>query len=246
MIPVIARLSLIILLAGAPTVLVAAEFSPAQRAEMVEILREALRKDPSILRQAIEALQADEGRAQEEASRAALAAERSSLVDPADQVAGNPKGDVTIVEFFDVRCGYCRRMEPAMTELLRQDRNVRLIYKDLPILGPASVLGAKALIAAQAQNGYEKLRDALMKSNAEPTRDNLRAEAQRLGLDGDKILRDMDSPAVQARITANLALAQRLAIRGTPAMIIGDTVIPGAVDLAELQKTVALARSAVR
>ena len=246
MIPVIARLSLIILLAGAPTVLVAAEFSPAQRAEMVEILREALRKDPSILRQAIEALQADEGRAQEEASRAALAAERSSLVDPADQVAGNPKGDVTIVEFFDVRCGYCRRMEPAMTELLRQDRNVRLIYKDLPILGPASVLGAKALIAAQAQNGYEKLRDALMKSNAEPTRDNLRAEAQRLGLDGDKILRDMDSPAVQARITANLALAQRLAIRGTPAMIIGDTVIPGAVDLAELQKTVALVRSAVR
>ena len=246
MIRLFARLSLISLFAGAPTLLAAAEFSPAQRAEIIAILREALHKDPSILRQAIEALQADEGRAQEESGRAALAAERSRLIDPADQVAGNPKGDVTIVEFFDVRCGYCRRMEPAMTELLRQDRNVRLIYKDLPILGPASVLGAKALIAAQAQNGYEKLRDALMKSNAEPTRDNLRAEAQRLGLDGDKILRDMDSPAVQARITANLALAQRLAIRGTPAMIIGDTVIPGAVDLAELQKTVALARSAVR
>lgn len=245
-----ARLTLVSLLvsplAGAPTLLAAAEFSPAQRAEIIAILREALRKDPSILRQAIEALQADEGRAQEESGRAALAAERSRLIDPADQVAGNPKGDVTIVEFFDVRCGYCKRLEPTMAELLRQDKNIRLIYKDLPILGPASMLGAKALIAAQGQNGYEKLRDALMRSNAEPTRENLRAEAQRLGMDGDKILRDMDSPAVQARITANLALAQRLAIRGTPAMIIGDTIIPGAVDLAELQKAVATARAAPR
>jgi len=224
----------------------AAEFTPAQRAEIVEILREALRKDPSILRQAVEALQADEGRQQEEAARTALAAERSRLVDPADPVGGNPKGDVTIVNFFDVRCGYCRRLEPTIADLLRQDRNVRVVFKDLPILGPASMLGAKALLAAQAQGGYEKLRDALMKSTAEPTRDSLRAEAQRLGMDGEKLLRDMDSPGVQARITANLALAQRLGIRGTPAMVIGDTLIPGAVGLAELREAVATARKATR
>lgn len=219
-----------------------AEFSPAQRAEILEILRDALRKDPSILRQAIEALQADETRTQEEAARTALAAERAKLIDPADPVGGNANGDVTIVEFFDIRCGYCRRMEPVMTDLLRQDRNIRRVYKDLPILGPASVLGAKALLAAQSQGGYEKLRDILMKTTAEPTRESLRAEAQKLGLDGEKLLRDMESPAVQARINANLAQAQRLGIRGTPAMIIGDALIPGAVDLAEMRKSVAAAR----
>ncbi len=224
----------------------AAEFTPAQRAEMIEILREALRTDPTILRQAIDALQADEGRAQAEATRAALAAERARLVDPADAIGGNPKGDVTIVEFFDIRCSYCRRLEPVMAELLRQDRNVRLVYKDLPILGPASTLGAKALIAAQGQGAYEKLRDALMKVGPEPTRESIRAEAQRLGLDGEKLLRDMESPAVQARITVNLALAQRLNIRGTPAMIIGDTLIPGAVELADLRQAVAAARKAAK
>ena len=230
------------LLALAPFTALAAEFTPAQRAEIVEILREALRKDPSILREAVAAIQADEARNQEDAARAALVAERPQLVDPNDPVSGNPKGDVTIVEYFDVRCGYCRKLEPTMAELLRQDRNVRLVYKDLPILGPGSTLGAKALLAAQVQGGYEKLRAVLMSSAPEPTRDNIRAEAVKLGLDADKLLRDMDSPSVAARIAANLAQSNRLGIRGTPAMVIGDVMIPGAIDIAELREAVAAAR----
>jgi len=238
------RLFLLLPLAAAPAL--AAEFTPAQRAEIVEILREALRKDPSILRQAVEAMQADEARSQEEAARAALTAERARLIDPADPVGGNPKGDVTIVEYFDVRCGYCRRLQPTMAELLKSDRNVRLVFKDLPILGPGSVVGAKALLASQSQGGYEKLRDVLMKSAAEPTRETIRADAQKLGLDAERLLKDMESPAIQARINANLAQAQRLGIRGTPAMVIGDTLIPGAVDISELRQAVAQARSATR
>ena len=118
----------------------------------MQILRDALKQDPSILRDAVTAMQDDEGDRQ----RAALAAAKDSLIDPADPVGGNPKGDVTIVEFFDTRCPYCRKLEPTMADLLARDHGVRLVYKDLPILGPASVLGSKALLAAQKQGGYEK------------------------------------------------------------------------------------------
>ena len=152
----------------------------------------------------------------------------------------------SVVEFFDVRCGYCRKLQPAMAELLRSDPNVRLVLKDLPILGPASVLGSKALIAAQSQGGYAKLRDLLMTQAAPPTVESIRADAQRLGLDADRLLREMDSPAVAKRIEANLALAARLGIQGTPAMVVGDVLIPGAVDVAELQQSVQQARATRR
>ena len=141
------------------------EFTPAQRAEIVQILRDALKRDPSILRDAIAALQADEGDQQ----RAKIAALGNKLISPADPVAGNPQGDVTIVEFFDTRCPYCRKLEPAMAELLARDHGVRLVYKDLPILGPASLLGSKALLAAQMQGGYEKLRSAIMSAPPQTT-----------------------------------------------------------------------------
>ncbi len=224
----------------------AAEFSAAQRAEVIAILRDALRSDPSILRDAIEAMRSDEARQQAEAARNAISAARSELIGAADHVVGNPRGDVTVVEFFDVRCGYCRKLQPAMAELLRRDPNVRLVLKDLPILGPPSVLGARALLAAQSQNGYEKLREALMTQAGTPTRESIRGEAQRLGLDADRLLREMDSATVSARIEANLALAARLGIQGTPAMVIGDVLIPGAVDVAELQQAVQQARVARR
>ena len=126
----------------------AGEFTPSQRAEIVQIVRDALKQDPSILRDAVTALQAEDGDRQQASSRAAIAAAGDKLVDAADPTGGNPKGDVTIVEFFDTRCPYCRKLEPAMADLLARDHGVRLVYKDLPILGPASVLGSKALLAA--------------------------------------------------------------------------------------------------
>jgi protein-disulfide isomerase len=218
----------------------AAEFTPAQRAEIVQILRDALKQDPSILRDAVAAMQADEGDHQ----RAALAAVKDTLVDPADPVGGNPKGDVTIVEFFDTRCPYCRKLEPTMADLLSRDHGVRLVYKDLPILGPASVLGSKALLAAQKQGGYEKLRAAIMAAPPQTTEAIIQEAAQRLGLDWKRLRHDMDDPAIQARIDTNLKLARSVGIEGTPALVIGGDLIPGAVDLAELRKAVTTARGA--
>jgi protein-disulfide isomerase len=220
----------------------AAEFTPAQRAEIVQILRDALKQDPSILRDAVVALQADEGEKTQEATRAAIADSRNQLVTPADPVAGDPHGDVTIVEFFDTRCPYCRRLEPVMERFLTQDRKVRLVYKDLPILGPASVLGTKALLAAQKQDAYGKMRDAVMKLPPDTTLAQIESAARALGLNWPRMAKDMDDPAVQARIDANLKLAHDLGIQGTPALVIGNDLVPGAVDLPELQKAVAEAR----
>ena len=126
-----------------------------------------------------------------------------------------------------------------MAALLKQDPQVRLIYKDLPVLGPASVLGSKALLAAQRQGAYEKLRDALMHTDIPITSDSLRAHAERAGLDWARLSQDMDSPEIDARIKANLRLASTLGIQGTPAIIVGDTLVPGALDLAQLQRLVA-------
>jgi protein-disulfide isomerase len=220
----------------------AAEFTPQQRAEIVATVRDALKQDPSILRDAIVALQADEGERTQQASRVAISQSRSQLVTPADPVVGDPQGDVTIVEFFDTRCPYCRKLEPVMDNLLGKDRKVRLVYKDLPILGPASVLGTKALLAAQKQDAYAKMREAVMKLPPDTTIAQIETSARALGLDWQRMARDMESPAVQARIDANLKLAHELGIQGTPALVIGDDLIPGALELPELQKAVADAR----
>jgi protein-disulfide isomerase len=212
-------------------------FTPAQRAEIVQILRDALIQDPSILHDAFQTMrQAD--------TRSVIEAHRAALVTPADPVAGNANGTVTIVEFYDTRCPYCREIEPTMARLLAQDRSVRLVYKDLPVLGPASVLAAHALLAAQQQDGYEKLRSALMQSPPNYTREGVLALARKIGLDADRLARDMDARAIAARLDANLALAAALGIDGTPALVIGDILVPGAIGFAELERDIATARAA--
>ena len=217
-------------------------FTPAQQAEIVQIVRDALKHDPSILRGAIETLQADEGHQHETATRAAIAASRDELATAADPVGGNPAGEVTIVEFFDPRCPFCRRIEPTMAQLLGHDRSVRLVYKDLPILGPSSLLGSKALLAAQRQGGYEKLRTAMMAGTADITKETIRKDAQLTGLDWPRLEKDMEDPSISMQLEKNVQLAHKLGIEGTPAFVVGETLIPGAVELPELQKAVEAAR----
>jgi protein-disulfide isomerase len=217
----------------------AQSFTDAQRAEIVDIIREALRRDPTILREAFSAIQAAEERDRAEAQRSGIVAQRAALFDtPGDPVRGNPRGDVTIVEFFDVRCPYCKRLHGEMTEVLRRDRNLRIVMKDLPILGPQSVVGARALLAAQRQGKYADFYDALMRLRGEPTDDAIRAEAQRIGLDAARLFRDMQDPAIQRRLDANIALARTLQIEGTPALVIGDTLIPGALPASQIERLV--------
>jgi len=218
-------------------------FSPMQRLEIIAIIREALRTDPSLLRDAIAALQEDEESRKQALARGALAELGPELArNPADQVVGNPNGDVTVVEFYDARCPYCRRMLPVVADLLKKDPNVRFVYKDFPILGPASTLAARALMASQKQGGYVKLHNVLMTGAPAADMEGMRAAAGRAGLDWDRLQRDMMDPDIQARIAANLALGRKLDIQGTPAYVVGNQILPGAVDIADLQAAVAAAR----
>jgi protein-disulfide isomerase len=225
----------------------AQSFNEAQREEIIGILREALRRDPSILRDAFAAIQAAEERERAEAQRAGLAQHRAALFATAgDPIRGNPRGDVSIVEFFDVRCSFCKRLHDDMEELVRRDRGVRVVLKDIPILGPQSVVAARALLAAQRQGKYAELHDALMRNRGEPTDAAIRAEAQRAGLDVPRLLREMDDPAIQRRLEANLALMRALQIDGTPAIVVGETLITGALPLAQLERLVAEERQRAR
>jgi protein-disulfide isomerase len=218
-------------------------FTPEQRGEILGILRQALREDPSILREALAALESAERQEQIEARRSAIAAQADALFrDSADPVRGNPQGAVTLVEFFDARCGYCKQMHPTVEQLLRRQPDVRLVLKDLPILGPNSVLSSRALLAAQRHGKYNELHDALLKLREEPTEPVLRREAERLGLDWARLRREMDDPAIARRLEGNMRLAGALRIEGTPALVIGEQLVPGAVDLATLERLVAEAR----
>lgn len=220
----------------------AGPFTPQQRAAIVDIVRQALQTDPSILRDAVGAMQADDGARQAAAVHTAIGRAHAALTaTAADPVGGNPHGAVTVVEFFDVRCPYCRRMLPVVAELLRRNPDLRLVYKDIPVLGPASVLGTRAEFAAQMQGGYLRMHDALMAGTANIDMAVIEAAAQASGLDWQRLRRDMNAAAVSARIDANLKLAQSLDVQGTPAYVIGGQMIPGAVPLAELQAAVAAA-----
>ncbi len=207
-------------------------FTAAQRAEIVQVVRDALRQDPSILRDALRAVRTDDLRRQV-----------AGLVDPADPVAGNPKGDVTVVEFFDTRCPYCRGLEPSMAALLAQDRGVRLVYKDMPILGPPSMLGARALLAAQRQDGYARLRAAIMAPGFNPTEASLEDAARGVSLDWPRLKQDMNDPTITRRLAVNLSQARALGVEGTPALVIGGELVPGAVELPVLRAAVGQART---
>ncbi|MFL1463887.1 DsbA family protein [Roseococcus sp. DSY-14] len=235
------------LLAALPAALAlpawAQNLTPQQREEVLRLLRDALREDPSILRDALGALEAAQEREREAATAAALARLRPALFeDPELPIKGNPQGRVALAEFFDARCGFCKQLHPVMEQLLASERDVRVVMLDLPILGPNSVLAARATLAAHRQNRHAALQDALLRLREEPTEPVIRREAERLRLDWPRLRRDMDDPAVARRIARNLEIAQALGIQGTPALVAGDTLVPGAVDLPTLQALVARLR----
>jgi len=218
-------------------------FTPAQRAEIVNIVRGALKTDPSILRDAVTALQAEDSAHEAEEAKSMIASRQKELINHfGDPEAGNPHGDVTVVEFYDPRCPYCRKMLPGIDALLQKDHGIRLVYKDIPVLGAPSVLESRAIVAAQKQSAYLKMQGALMKDSSQPSEASIRATAQSLGLDANKLLADMNSAETTQKIRDNLTLMHDLKLQGTPAFVVGSQLIPGMVDAGQLEDAVADAR----
>ena len=213
----------------------------AQRTQVVQIVRDAMKNDPSILREAILALQADNARVEAVATRASIEKRHNAVFDPRDPSTGNARGGVVIAEFFDPACPYCRELAPQMTRFLAKYGDVRLDYKDLPILGPGSELGSRALLAAQRQGAYEPLRDAIMRDPRDITIETIREHAQRLGLNWALLRHDMDDAAIARKLEANKNLADALGVDGTPSFVIGGRIVAEA-DMAQIADAVSAAR----
>jgi protein-disulfide isomerase len=233
-----------LLLAAAPTgAIKAAEINPAQRQAIDSIIHDYLMQHPDVLIAALRAAQDKLDRDNDAKATKAVAQHRRDIFDnPRTPVAGNPEGDVAIVEFFDYRCPYCKQVQPELESLVQQDPKLRLIYKEFPVLGPVSVTAAHAALAAQRQGKYDAFHAAMMAAHGQITDSTVYQVAASVGLDVDRLKRDMASPEVAQELKANLALADLLDIHGTPAFIIGDRVVPGAVDLDALKTMVADAR----
>ena len=238
-------LPVLALLAGFATPASAQDaFTPAQRDAIQRMVIETLRAKPELVLEALEAIEAKREAEARTRSAAALTERKRELYDDAEApVAGNPKGDVTIVEFFDYRCPYCKQMHAPMKALLAADGQLRVVRKDLPILGPASVVASHAALAARAQGKYPAFHDALMEFRGQLDEAGVFRIAGEAGLDVARLRRDMDAPAVRGLLQRNVALAQALAITGTPAFVIGDALAPGALDAETMKKLVAEARA---
>lgn len=224
----------------------AAENQAQQRSveDIEKIVRDFLYKNPGVILEAVERYR--EQQRQEQAERAKLTIRKRKeelFEDPASPVGGNPKGDVTLVEFFDYRCGHCKRFAPSLAKLLEQDDNVRVVYKEFPILGPQSVVAARAALAARAQDRYHPFHKALMSAKGALNEEEIMKIASSVGVDTDRLAADMKDPTIEDAIKKNHELAQALGISGTPALIIEDELIPGAVPLNVLKDKIAKLRA---
>jgi protein-disulfide isomerase len=157
-------------------------------------------------------------------------------------VLGNRNGDVTVVEFFDYRCPYCKRAAPVLDEVIKADGRVRRVMKEFPILGPDSVIASRAALAARAQGKYEELHRALIGARGQLDESAVMAAAKGVGLDLDRLRRDMRSTEIDGIIRRNRELAESLEITGTPAFVIGDAFLPGAADAATFRSLIQKAR----
>jgi protein-disulfide isomerase len=218
-------------------------FSPEQKAAIEAIIKEVVAKNPTMITNALEAAQIEMQEKMMAEQKEKLRANKARIEDASSgTVGGNPKGDVTIVEFFDYKCGYCRTVHPTMKQLIEDDKNVRIIYKEFPILGQISTQAARYALAARNQGKYVEMRDALFDPDTQLDLNALPEIAKSLGLDMDRVSKDIASKEIAAEIRDNIELAQELNIRGTPAFIIGDRLLPGAGGLNDMKQLVAEAR----
>lgn len=218
------------------------EFTPQQTDAIRQIMRDYLIKNPEVILEAIEALKAKDQASTEARSKQAVTERRAEIFeDPESPIAGNAQGDVSIVEFFDYRCPYCKKVHSTIQTLLRDDKKIRFIYKDWPILGPPSVYASRAALAARSQKKYIEFHAALMDTRGSLDEAAVMSTAKSVGLDVDLLKRDMEAqaPKFQEIFARTNDLARDLGISGTPAFVVGDVVIRGAASLESLKSVVA-------
>ncbi len=212
------------------------------RQDIEQIVRNYLLENPEVIFEAarrMEQKEKDQRKARMSDGAVTHAADLFNRPDAI--VVGNPKGDLTIVEFFDYRCGPCRRLMPDLTQLVKTDGNIRLIMKEFPILSRESEMASRAAIAASKQGKYWDFHLAMMQAD-EVTPDSIMATAKSVGVDMTRLGADMASPQVAEVISKNHDLAEKLGIDATPTFYVGQTAYSGALPMSELKEAVVAAR----
>jgi len=242
----LAGITAAVLLALASAVKAQDSLSTAQQEErMGEAVRTYLLKHPEIIDEAMQALR--QRQAAEAAAKTAQAVKEhrdALLADPMSPVVGDADGKVTVVEFFDYNCSYCRAAGPVVNELLQKTPDVRLVYKEFPTLAPSSRFAAQAALAAYRQSPelYTVFHDRLMKATGRLTEDSIVQIAREAGVDVDRMRADMEDAAINKSIDRNIELARAIGVTGTPTFIIGDAMLDGAKPLQQMESAIADAR----
>jgi len=207
------------------------ELTDAERAQFRAEVRSYLMENPEVIMEAVAQLQQREAEAQAEADFTLVSDNKAAIFDDGySYVGGNPDGDITIVEFMDYRCGYCKKAFSEVEKLVNGDGNIRFIVKELPILGEQSIVASRFAIATKivaGDEGYKSVHDALMSFNSDITPTSLKRLAESFDLDGDAIVEKMDSAEVTAEIEKTRDLAQTLSISGTPTFVMDDELLRG-------------------
>jgi protein-disulfide isomerase len=244
-----AMLALVLLFAGVPAQ--AQSFSDSQRAEIEKIVRDYLLRHPEVLQEVVAELEKRQQAAESDRQQGAIAKYREQLFNSKHQVTlGNPQGDVTVVEFFDYNCGYCKRALGDKLALIKADPKVRLVLKEFPVLGPGSIEAAQVSIAARMQDPggkkYLSFHEKLMMGRGQADRARAMAVAKEAGLDMARLENDLKSAEVRESLEEVMRLAEAIGINGTPTYVIGESVIPGAVGEAALRRQIDAARKGGR
>lgn len=224
------------------------DMSETERTALRTEIRAYLLENPEVLMEAIQILEARRTANAQQDDMALIAANREQLFsDPNAWVTGNPEGDVTVVEFADYRCGYCKKAHPELKELLRLDPNIRLVVKEFPILGPDSVAAARMALAAVELDpaNFEELNDALMSFEGQLTETTAYQIARSIGYDVAALKERATSAEIDAQLGDNYALAQSMGLQGTPSFVFVNQIIRGYVPLEQMQAAVAEVRAAV-
>ncbi len=220
----------------------AAEFTAAQRAEIGGLVKDYLLQNPEVVQDAMSELERRQ-KVQESARREQVVGEKSAELfnAPNEVVLGNPKGKVTLVEFFDYNCSYCKRALDDVGKLLKTEPELRVVLKDFPVLSPGSVEAASIAVAARNQfkgDQFWQFHSKLLSSHGPVARSQALAVAKDLGANMDQLARDAAGPEVKQTVQANMQLADALSLTGTPSFVVGQDVVVGAVGYDELKTRV--------
>tara|TARA_B100000242_G_scaffold290307_1_gene261535 strand:+ start:355 stop:1089 length:735 start_codon:yes stop_codon:yes gene_type:complete len=215
-----------------------AETTETDRAALNEIIRDYILANPEVVREALIELNQREERQRVEMALSIL------REDAGDPILGNPDGNFVIYEFTDYNCGYCKQVFKQLQELLATDSEIKLVIKEFPILSQTSVLAAQAGIAAQAQDVFPAFHVAMMTARGTISMESILDAAEKAGADTAKLQADMNSPGVATILDRTRTAAQALEISGTPGLVIGSQVIPGAISIEQLREIVAAERAA--